>query len=130
MQNAFFVIYVKDQVRSREFYQAVLGTEPALDVPGMTAFQLTECSSLGIMPEEGIAKILGDSVPHPKTGNGIPRCELYLTTEDPGKNYEALLKAGGKGISEMEPKPWGDMVAYGADLDGHVLAFACPIEEG
>ncbi|MHA1569479.1 MAG: VOC family protein, partial [Alphaproteobacteria bacterium] len=64
--------------------------------------------------------------PPASTGNGIPRCELYLFVENPTKSHEALVAAGGTAISEAQKRPWGDLVAYGADPDGHVLAFARP----
>ena len=129
MEKAFFIIYVEDQDRSREFYEAVLGAKPILDVPGMTEFRLTDSSSFGIMLKQGIAGLLGDEVPHPQTGNGIPRCELYLLVTDPAARYNRLLEAGGKGISSPKPRPWGDLAAYGADPDGHVVAFASPLEK-
>ncbi len=126
--KSLFIIYVADQDRSREFYEAVLDSKPTLDVPGMTEFQLTDTSAIGIMPEQGIARLLGEEVPHPQSGNGIPRCELYLFVADPGESYQRLLSAGGKGISSPEPRPWGDLVAYGADPDGHIVAFARGVE--
>jgi predicted enzyme related to lactoylglutathione lyase len=129
MKKAYFIIYVRDQERSRDFYKTVLATAPILDVPGMTEFRLSDHSSLGIMPEQGIAKILGTTVPHPETGNGIPRCELYLLVSDPEMYYPRLLEAGGKLISPLQPRPWGDLAAYGADLDGHVVAFAKPMAD-
>jgi catechol 2,3-dioxygenase-like lactoylglutathione lyase family enzyme len=36
---AHFILYVADPLVSRTFYTAVLGTEPVLDVPGMTEFR-------------------------------------------------------------------------------------------
>ena len=90
----------------------------------MTEFALTSSSSLGIMTEEGIARLLGDQVPHPQSGNGIPRCELYLFVSDPAEHYDRLQAAGGTTISPPQPQPWGDLAAYGADPDGHIVAFA------
>lgn len=124
VDKSMFILYVADQGKSRAFYQNVLGRAPVLDVPGMTEFRLSENASLGLMPEEGMAKLLGDAVPHPAKGSGIPRCELYLFVADPNASYQRLVTAGGKGISPPEKRPWGDLVAYGTDLDGHVLAFA------
>jgi uncharacterized glyoxalase superfamily protein PhnB len=118
------ILYVADQKRSRDFYKNILGIEPSLDVPGMTEFALTENATLGLMPENGIASILGINVPHPASGNGIPRCELYLYVEDPSACLENLVRAGGKSISASEKRGWGDTVSYGADPDGHVIAFA------
>jgi uncharacterized glyoxalase superfamily protein PhnB len=117
------ILYACDQLRSRDFYARVFGVSPTLDVPGMTEFAIGDMT-LGIMPEKGIAKILGDSVPHPKTGNGIPRCELYLYVENPKMQYERALTAGAKGLSPLARRDWGDEVAYCADPDGHIIAFA------
>ncbi len=118
------IIYVADQERSTTFYKAILNKEPILNVPGMTEFHLTNDLLLGIMPENSIAKILTDKTPHPSTGNGIPRCELYLFPDDIEEMYERALKAGAKEISKIQDRDWGDAVGYLADLDGHILALA------
>jgi len=119
-----FILYVADQQASRDFYRAVLSLEPILDVPGMTEFKLGAECSLGLMPEDGIHRIIGHAVPHPREGSGIPRAELYLRVEDAQASYDALLAAGGTPISPPELRNWGDTVGYGADPDGHVIAFA------
>lgn len=119
-----FILYVESQERSKIFYKAVLGKEPRLDVPGMTEFMLTDHAVLGLMPETGIARILAEHTPHPSTGNGIPRNEVYLYVNDPENYYNRALKAGGKAISEFQERNWGDSVAYCADPDGHILAFS------
>lgn len=74
-----FILYVSDQIRSRDFYEKILGIKPSLDVPGMTEFMMSEQCKLGIMPEKGIAKILTDKVPHPEKGNGIPGVKFIYT---------------------------------------------------
>jgi len=122
--KAIFILYVEDQKRSTEFYRQVLGKEPVLDVPGMTEFELTGDTLLGLMPVEGIAKLLGDSVPHPGEGRGIPRCELYLYLENPQEVYEKCLVLGATGIAGVALRNWGDYAGYLADPDGHILALA------
>ena len=122
-----FILYVKDQVRSRGFYRTLLGMEPVLDVPGMTEFDLGGCK-LGLMPENGIARIITPALPNPKTGSGIPRCELYLLVVDLDA---AELRAGSAGAMIVDPakdRDWGHRVAYFADPDGHVIALAQPIQ--
>lgn len=126
--NFLLILYVKDQFKACNFYTKVLQKEPVLDVPGMTEFEITYDTKLGIMPEAGIAKILGTSVPHPETGNGIPRCELYLTVDNPDEYYSRAIENGAKEISRLQLRNWGDEVCYCADLDGHVLAFARKIK--
>lgn len=82
MKEIEFILYVTNQEKSKCFYQSLFEITPSVDVPGMTEFELTDCTKLGLMPENGIAKILTDKVPHPKQGNGIPRCELYVGLAD------------------------------------------------
>lgn len=73
-----FILYVSNQEKSAAFYETVLGIKPTLNVLGITEFQLNPFCKLGLMPNDGIAKIITPNLPHPTTGNGIPRCELYL----------------------------------------------------
>lgn len=119
-----FILYVSDQEKSKHFYEQLLNLKPSLHVPGMTEFQLSESTKLGLMPENGIAKILGNSIPHPNTGNGIPRCELYLKVKNANEHMERGIQLGAKLISPMQQRGWGDNAGYLADKDGHVIAFA------
>lgn len=119
-----FILYVKDQEKSSEFYKLLLRKQPVLDVPGMTEFQLTENCILGLMPNDGIAKHLGDTVPHPGSGSSIPRCELYLRVDDIKTEYQNAFKSGAKLISPVVERNWGDKVCYFSDPDGHIIAFA------
>lgn len=118
------ILYVADQQKSRDFYSAILQKNPALDVQGMTEFILADNLKLGLMPENGIAKILLDKTPHPKTGNGIPRCELYLIADNIEEIFTIAKESGAKEISKIQDRDWGDSVGYVADFDGHIIAFA------
>lgn len=119
-----FILYVKDQKESEKFYQELLEKKPVLSVPGMTEFLLAENVKLGLMPESGIAKIIHPALPHPESGNGIPRCELYLYSENVKETHEKIKKLGIKMVDELQPRDWGDDVFYISDPDGHVIAFA------
>lgn len=119
-----FILYVKDQKESEDFYSKILDKKPVLSVPGMTEFLLAEKVKLGLMPEKGIAKIIHPSMPHPENGNGIPRCELYLHTENIKEEYEKIKSYGIKIVDELKPRDWGDNVFYISDSNGHVVAFA------
>ena len=128
MKRAMFILYVADQQRSRDFYRAVLAVEPSLDVPGMTEFPLLEGSTLGLMPEQGIKNLLGDSLPNPTAANGTPRAELYLVIDNAASYHQRALEGGGQEVNPMAERPWGDRVGYSLDPDGHVLAFAEPVQ--
>lgn len=124
MSEIEFILYVENQNLSRDFYASLFDLVPILDVPGMTEFQLSQSVKLGLMPNDGMAKILGNKTPHPSTGSGIPRCELYLKILNALAYLERGVQLGGIEISPMKNRDWGDYVGYLADLDGHVLAFA------
>ncbi len=123
-REVLFVFYVANQERSCAFYQALLDVEPSLNVPGMTEFPLIGHGRLGLMPEKGIASLLGDSIPNPALASGVPRSELYLIVNNAAVYYERALSNGAQEISPLQLRDWGDCVAYCLDFDGHVLAFA------
>jgi hypothetical protein len=124
MNNLLTILYVADQKLSDQFYEIVLQVLPTLNVSGMTEFTLFENCKLGLMPEDGIAKIITPQAPHPKTGSQIPRCEIYLRVENSQLYIERALENGAKDISPFQLRDWGENVGYVADLDGHILAFA------
>jgi hypothetical protein len=121
---AHFIFYVEDQPRSRAFYATVLAREPSLDVPGMTEFDLGGNAILGLMPVAGIRRLLGERLPDPSTGAGVPRAELYLYVADPVAHHQRAISCGARELSGLQERSWGDVAAYSLDLDGHVLAFA------
>lgn len=128
MTKTHFILYVKDQALSAGFYSHILNCEPSLNVPGMTEFALSENSVLGLMPEAGIKRLLGDRLPDPARAGGFPRAEIYLHIENVLAFHRRALDAGATELSEPADRDWGDRVAYCLDLDGHVLAFAEKIE--
>lgn len=121
---AHFILYVRDQRASTAFYRAVLDVAPRLDVPGMTELELASGAVLGLMPEAGIARLLGDALPPPDAAPGVPRAELYLLVDDPAALHARALTAGARELSALAPRAWGHDAAYSLDPDAHVLAFA------
>lgn len=128
-EAAHFILYVSDQTRSTAFYSAVLGQEPRLHVPGMTEFTLPGGAVLGLMPEAGIERLLGPSLPSPSLGRGVPRAELYLVVAEPATYQARALAAGARELSRLALRSWGHRAGYCLDPDGHVLAFATPTDE-
>lgn len=124
--TSLFILYVRDQARSARFYAAVLDAAPILDVPGMTEFALGGDARLGLMPEAGIRRLLGDAIRDPAAASGVPRAELYLSRDDAPALHARALEAGARPLSDWAPRDWGDHAAYVADPDGHVLALATP----
>jgi len=122
---ARLILYVRDQERSRAFYEVALGVAPHLHVPGMTEFELNGGAVLGLMPEAGIRRLL-PSLPDPALARGGARAELYLLVAAPREHLARALAAGANELSPVLPRDWGDEAGYCLDPDGHVLAFAAP----
>lgn len=90
----------------------------------MTEFRLGPGVVLGLMPEGGIRRLLGDCLPDPAAARGGPRSEVYLMVEDPEACLARAGEAGARILSEVEARDWGHRAGYCLDPDGHVLAFA------
>ena len=118
--KAHFILYVADQRKAAGFYSAVLNLQPALDVPGMTEFALNDGAVLGLMPSEGVARLLQLRVPEPEE----PRVELYLIVQSPGEYHSRAIASGARELSALADRDWGHRAAYSIDADGNVLAFA------
>lgn len=119
-----FILYVSNQEKSRDFYQILLQQKPSLNVSGMTEFTLNDFVKIELMPNDGIAKIITPKLPHPTSGIGIPRCELYLQVDNIETIFEEAKQAGATEISPITLRDWGDYVGYISDFDGHVIALA------
>ena len=124
IEKAHFILYVKEQGKSAAFYSKALALEPALDVPGMTEFHLPGGAVLGIMPEAGIKRLLGERLPDPSKAGGAPRSEVYLVVDGARTYHERALEAGAIELSPLRERDWGHLAAYSLDPDGHVLVFA------
>jgi catechol 2,3-dioxygenase-like lactoylglutathione lyase family enzyme len=118
------ILYVADQAQSTFFWTQALEMPPTLDVPGMTEFRISESCVLGLMPVEGIRRLLGAALPDPATSAGIPRAEVYLVVDDAAACHARCLAAGAYELSPLQHRDWGAHVAYALDPDGHVIAWA------
>ncbi len=122
--NCHFILYVRDQAKSTEFYRRTLSLEPSLNVPGMTEFPLRPGCILGLMPSKGIKRLLGEAIQDPDRAENIPRAELYLRIDDPRPYCDRAIEAGATLLSPILNRDWGDEAGYLSDPDGHVIAFA------
>jgi catechol 2,3-dioxygenase-like lactoylglutathione lyase family enzyme len=123
-RRAHLILYVRDQGASARFWEAALATPPTLDVPGMTEFTLAEGAVLGLMPADGIRRLL-PALPEPT--HGVPRAEVYLVVDDPAAAHARALAAGARELSPLAARDWGHEASYALDPDGHVVAFARPL---
>ncbi len=117
-----FILFVRDQQASCDFYEHVLGCPPTLHVPGMTEFSIADGAVIGLMPERGIVRLL--NLNEADLTRGMIRGEVYLSVSSPEAFHRRALAAGARELSPLAPRDWGDQTAYSLDPDGYILAFA------
>lgn len=113
------VLFVKDAIRSRDFYVKVLGLTEVMNN-----------GDLNFMFEEGLAiwQILEENIIPQKLGMGkitdnnvAPRMELCFETGDINVAYEALKKSEVTFLHEMNTELWGQHTIRFYDPDGHLI---------
>ncbi|MGE3681002.1 MAG: glyoxalase [Bdellovibrionales bacterium] len=104
-----FIFYVRDQEASTHFYRRLLNQEPTLNVPGMSEFKLSENCTLGLMPEKGILRLLGEAIEDPAEASGVPRAEIYLSVSSPQEYMSRAEVIGARLLSPLIVRNWGDI---------------------
>ncbi|MBU1101272.1 MAG: hypothetical protein KKA84_12800 [Bacteroidetes bacterium] len=124
INKAHFILYVKDQQLSTEFYSNLLNKKPTLNTPGMTEFQLCENSILGLMPGSGIEKLLENKIEVIISAQVKAKTELYIVVDEVNKYMERAVDLNVQVLSLPQERDWGHKVAYILDLDQHVIGIA------
>ena len=124
MITAHTILFVADQARSTEFYSRVFDREPDLNVPGMTEFEISSGSILGLMPRDSASRLFGNDVKIVGEGDVGRSAELYLLVDNAAAYLQRAIKAGAREISPLTSRDWGHRAGYCLDPDGHIIAFA------
>jgi lactoylglutathione lyase len=126
----YVILYVKNVAASLAFYEAAFGLTRRFfsDDNGKAYGELeTGATRLGFVSLE-LAKT---NLPHPPimtSPSAAPLgTEIALVTPDVDAIYARALQAGAVGYAKPEPKPWGQIVAYVRDPDGHLVEICSPL---
>lgn len=116
------ILGVDDLASARAFYDAVLGWPARIEAPVFVELGEQGAAGIGLYVRAGFAANPGaEPLAPPKSG--VTATELYLHVEDVVTAVERGLAAGGRLLSALAPRPWGEEVAYLADPDGNVVAL-------
>lgn len=111
------ILAVDDLAAAVNFYRMALGFMPAIETP--VYVELRE--GIGLYQRDGFARNVGEDAGRV---SGITATELYFRVADVDVACTCLAAAGGRLLSGLAPRPWGERVAYYADPDGNVIAVA------
>jgi catechol 2,3-dioxygenase-like lactoylglutathione lyase family enzyme len=125
-RHALTIFAVSDLERQRRFYVDAFGWEPAVEVPVYVELRVPGGMRFGLYERRGFGAQAG-AIPAPIPPGGVSGAELYLYPDDLESAMAAVRAAGGRELSALATRDWGEEVAYFADPEGNVLALARPL---
>jgi uncharacterized glyoxalase superfamily protein PhnB len=127
MKFSYVIVYVPDVPKIIEFYERAFGLKlKFLHESNQYAEMETGTTALAFA-EEKFAAINKLDIRLNRLENKNPGIELAFVAENVTKAFEHATKLGAKAIVAPEKKPWGQTVAYVADLNGVLVEICSPM---
>ena len=120
------VLAVTDLGAARQFYRAAFDWPLRVDEPNYVELALPDGRGLGLYQRSSLASIVGRPTT-PTAAGCVSSVEIYLHCADLIGTVERLRAAGGRELSALAPRDWGDEAAYFADPDGNIVVAARPL---
>ena len=125
VRRVLLVLSCEDVARARAFYVRAFGWEVKVDLPVYVEMAVPTGLRVGLYARDLYAGNTGKPPPS-APGAGTTACELYLYVDDPRPALERIVAAGGRLLTPVASRPWGDEAGYAADPEGNVVAVARP----
>ena len=125
MQFKYTILYVEDVAKSLDFYQRAFSLEIKMLHSGNDYGELqTGTTTLSFSSLE----LIRASGKNATAANINQPCfEIAFETTDVTAAVDVALGAGAKLIQATEQMPWGQTIAYVADLDGNLVEICSPV---
>lgn len=125
MKFGYTILYVEDVRKSAAFYEEAFGMKVKfLHESGEFGELDTGSTSLAFSSR----KLMAELKKNPMAADaGSPCFEIAFTTEDVPLALDKALRAGATLVQEPEQMPWGQTVAYVADIDGFLVEICTPV---
>ena len=125
MKFGYTILYVADVKKSITFYEAAFGlTAKFVHDSGDFGEPLTGATALAFTSHQ-LLRSLGK---HPAAADPAAPCfEIALVTSDVAAGVDRATKAGATLKRAPEVMPWGQTIAYVADLDGFLVEICTPV---
>lgn len=126
VRRVLLVLSCEDVARAKAFYLRAFGWELKADLPVYVEMAVPTGLRVGLYARDLYAGNTGEP-PASAPRAGTTACELYLYVDDPRPALERLVAAGGRLLTPVAPRAWGDEAGYVADTEGNVVAVARPL---
>ena len=123
VRHVLLVLSCEDVARAKAFYVRAFGWEVVVDLPVYVEMAVPTGLRVGLYAPDLYASNTGEP-PASAPRSGTTACELYLSVDDPRSALDRLVAAGGRLLTPVAPRRWGDEAGYVADPEGNVVAVA------
>jgi lactoylglutathione lyase len=128
MKFAYTILYVADVARSLEYYEAAFGfARRFLHESGTYGELETGQTTLSFAALELGNMNFADGVEPADLKKRPQASEIAFSTADVAAAYNRAVASGATAVSPPAAKPWGQVVAYVRDLDGHLIELCTPM---
>jgi predicted enzyme related to lactoylglutathione lyase len=119
------IFAVDDLSRSLDFYERAFGwpRNPKIDFSNYVELHPPDGGTLGLFERNGFAGTVGAAPSEVPDGSVAP-AYLYVRVSDAPATVSTVEAAGGRALSPLAEREWGEQAAWFADPDGNVVAVA------
>ncbi|MBA3364297.1 MAG: VOC family protein [Actinobacteria bacterium] len=119
------VFSVSDLTRAVRFYERAFGwpRNESIEYANYVEFLPPDGGAVGLYDREGFAETVGAYPVEVPEGHVTPTY-LYVRVEDVAATTGRIQDAGGRPLSPLSPRLWGEKAAWFADPDENVVAVA------
>ena len=128
MNLAYVILYVRNVGESLAFYELAFGLQRRfLHESGLCGELETGATALAVADESVARSNLPGGFQPADPSRPPMASEVGLTTDDVPAAYARALRAGAAPAAAPATKPWGQVVAYVRDPDGHLIELCTPM---
>jgi lactoylglutathione lyase len=125
MQLAYTIFYVENVKRAIDFYVAAFGLSPKFLHEGGDYGELeTGATRLAFSSRKLMQELHKNPL---KADAHKPSFEIAFSTDDVAAAVTRAVAAGAELIQAAKQMPWGQTVAYVADVDGFLVELCTPM---
>lgn len=130
MKFGYIIVYVKDVIKTVEFYEKAFGMIGKFIDDSKTYAELQSGETTLAFVEDDFAHSLTDVNHHKNLPTAIAGgFEIVFLADDVSTSYHQAILEGAIKVKDPETKPWGQTVAYVRDLNGVLVEIASPMNQ-
>ena len=130
IQFAYTIFYVKDVVKSIEFYEKAFGLQRKFIAPNEEYGELlTGTTTIGFASLEMVKNnFVGDSIEISDPTRKAFGVEIGFVVTDVAAAMQQALEAGATLVADAKEKPWGQVVGYVRDMNGFLVELCTAMD--